>query len=950
MIGSDLELCTIRTLINAYKIPEVLGRNDIIETLLLESKLKNAALSWLNEHNQHLHFSPTIYEIKNKIELNPPKATPDSKGGMIHSIYLGILKLTPFKNVDCEEVAQTIEKHIISKDLPSLFHYATKNKTSFIHCTELLKLHLHLQTLTIEDLAYLLTRKDNNGNMLLETLPTEQLVEILKLHNNDNQTVLHIINIANWNNKQILRLCSLASLVIYNHSPRSISYEWKKNLPPFALQFLEIINQPNANKPTLEAVKKKLDLLPDLSDQEKYSALAHYIEYEKKPLNEFIDLLSEDDFIALSPFLYYIDLKSFKNVELGREIIRKCNNPFYLCINNAEMINTFDSLPKCVELNCKGTSNISDLPAIPSCLKLDCSKCPYLCSLPKMPLCKIVHCANCQSLTELPELPRCQELVCSQCKFLRKIPDLPICKKLECQNNPLITELLPLPMCIYLNCSKCVSLQRIKTLPICRIITCSLCPKLEELPDIPMCTMLDCNNCPLLLQLPKLDECEYLNCSSCSRLVVIPPLPKSIKLNCSNCMWLGSLPTVSARCQEVDFSHCPGILEYGFNNGKIRINRIHSGLDHENPKLIIDIKDITTNPKKVLKRVGILLFANHPLWNVYYVEEGVLSPSIDEGGVTRDLIARLFRHLFIEKELISMRSKNYLIIDEGFPVADDTNDQKHLYEILGLLFAMCCSEEAQIKIGPIFSDEFYKCLIIDQNPSLQNEDWLLNSFFVLKNIPESLNWLIKPQNKKYTLNSREESYINYLAEQFHMPLHTDEKPYTYIEWVQLRLKLVQEAKNEKRLQTICWIAKKIKARTSTYEWNKLISEGATLCKLRIEGSLDIKKLIDQLKWERRNGVSLDKFLKTKEYLTHWIQNADEKTLRLFLIAVTSVSGLGDKCITIKILNKDANFIPTAHTCALELFLSGSYPTQKHFNEKLNILLSEGLAGTGFQIL
>ena len=93
----------------------------------------------------------------------------------------------------------------------------------------------------------------------------------------------------------------------------------------------------------------------------------------------------------------------------------------------------------------------------------------------------------------------------------------------------------------------------------------------------------------------------------------------------------------------------------------------------------------------------------------------------------------------------------------------------------------------------------------------------------------------------------------------------------------------------------------------------------------------------------------DKIEKTKGYLKNWIDKVPEEELRLFVRAVTSNNALTDKKLKMELFQRGENALPMAHTCFFSLELSSDYPSQKVFDEKLRLLLHEGLAGTGFQV-
>lgn len=111
---------------------------------------------------------------------------------------------------------------------------------------------------------------------------------------------------------------------------------------------------------------------------------------------------------------------------------------------------------------------------------------------------------------------------------------------------------------------------------------------------------------------------------------------------------------------------------------------------------------------------------------------------------------------------------------------------------------------------------------------------------------------------------------------------------------------------------------------------------------RVEGILNKVALKRKLKWE----FTSSRFHKTQGYLSHWIDNHEEK-LEKFVYAVTGNRTLCADDLKIQVFDRDKNFIPVAHTCFFSLELSGNYESQEVFDQKIDYFLENALEGSGF---
>ena len=321
------------------------------------------------------------------------------------------------------------------------------------------------------------------------------------------------------------------SEVLGTSNPQSVSLDsLNERLTPFEKLVEEKKYISTLENRDLHEVVKIIDNL-DLSIEERDEILAYYIEIKRIPLCQLN--LTEEAMLRLSKHLSFIDLRGFRNSDLGQEIIKHCAKSYELLVDNtsSSIIKAFSRLSRCTSLDCSGCPALTALPELPNCTTLSCSRCTALTALPELPSCTRLYCTFCAALTALPELPNCTTLDCSYCRALTALRELPNCTSLKCYDCRALTTLPELPSCWFLDCSNCNALTDLPELPSCKILNCSNCTALTALPELPKCTRLNCSNCRALTALLGLPECTSLDCSHCVALTDLPELPNCKRLD-----------------------------------------------------------------------------------------------------------------------------------------------------------------------------------------------------------------------------------------------------------------------------------------------------------------------------------------------------------------------------------------------------------------------------------
>ena len=602
----------------------------------------------------------------------------------------------------------------------------------------------------------------------------------------------------------------------------------------------------------------------------------------------------------------------------------------YDCYNLTQL----PDLPVCTTIECYYCKSLTQLPDLPVCTSLDCSSCYNLTRLPDLPVCTSLNCKSCERLTQLPNLPVCTILNCSDTNLTR-LPDLPVCRKLRCNNCYNLTQLPHLPVCTILDCAFCGNLTQLPHLPVCTILDCAFCGNLTQLPDLPVCTSLDCSRCYNLTQLPDLLVCTALDCSRCENLTQVGNLPLCRELNCEDCPRLPLLPPLP-QCQRLRCGGCTSLQELPEMppNAQVFSTNTRAG---EFTQFIVNQEEFATNPSKILLELGNFLLNDGHFPNVYYYLNGKPSEAIDVGGVRRDLISSLSENLFKGK------GEGFLAMEEGLPLFQQ--GQEKCYHTLGRVLALCYPAHSDFKVGALFSKKTYELLasLLMQDNDQKEEEWLLTQHASLVGLPvEEVKGLINLSFKAVQLGSQEKMYLNYFLDPEGAANYDFSLPEVRSA---LRNKLAEEAAQDKRLTALILIGGELKKGLGLALDNGLTGK---LLMDKIQGVLDANALIQKLDYHQTENVPDAKFAQTKAYLTDWIKRADMDTLRRFVRAVTGNNSLSEQHLKIEVYNRVSGFIPIAHTCFFSLELTGNCPNQIEFDEKLEILLTEGMAGTGFQ--
>lgn len=459
-------------------------------TVLANQEDQRVVQLWLQSHQVFTYKSPMLSEFRNRITPGAP------------------VQFTP-------DIVQ-VEGQILAGKFQELLAYFKASPGELPKKIDLIKTHLELNTLSISN-EWL--------PLLLDHATTEDIKEILKLADFTDYSALSRF--------QMVRL----GAVMPENDPRAATF------PPFIQQYRQVLHNKKMFRPQSDDING-IRNINWLNDEEKYCALAHYIEKSRCPLG--LSSFPENELLRMAPYLRYVNMM-FTRPDVMHGFVSRCPNLNVVIIKHKEHLAGVAELPLCQMFESMG-SNLRTLPRLPLCKWVNCSNNGVLETLPELPLCQRLSCDRCTALSALPALPLCVELSCTYCNFIT-LPSLPLCEKIDCKKCPSLEAIAALPLCKNLDCCDCPALRLIEALPVCKDLYCCNCKSLNALPPLPLCEVVNCPGTSLKY-LPELPLCKNLLCYNCADLIAIPELPQCTNLNSYNCPALISIPQMPL-CQAI---------------------------------------------------------------------------------------------------------------------------------------------------------------------------------------------------------------------------------------------------------------------------------------------------------------------------------------------------------------------------------------------------------------
>lgn len=568
-------------------------------------------------------------------------------------------------------------------------------------------------------------------------------------------------------------------------------------------------------------------------------------------------------------------------------------------------INKKEWIPYLTYLDFRGVENISLIHLFLNespCIRFLFLENDHLEELPFLGDCRELH-LNCPSLKKLPSnLSQCRKLILNECNNLESIPDLPKCTFFSCKNSKNIQFVSSiLSNCTYFQCIK--SGSRIKSLP--------------SLPKVSTFIGIAFSN---LRKLPSdMSHCEVFKSSYCKKLKLLPK----------------KLPS----CKRFKLNECPKVR---------RLPLLPSWRLNGKKKLKVEQENLFYRPTHIIQELAFPFLRQRESFPfIQYVQKGELSEGFDAGGLKRDLVTRLCIHLFKN----SLDPSSFLWEQEGFPLSNGTRTMEKAYQVLGVLFAFCYPKKSLLKTGPLpLKEEVYDLIASPYQSEIPSPQWWITSLLKLHHAPSGIFFIADPSSEIPSLSRQDLEYLScYLDEESSETIDQNDL-LKKEKRERIYSKIFSKAKKNLQLKAISSIARGMWLYSTPKNWEKIKNKKEGILKKRIEGEISKEKLIESLCFNNCSEIEEEKYLKTKNYVNTWIQQATSEDLVFFLRAITSNSVIVDQKIQIMVYERDLEFIPCARTCSFTIELSANYPSQKHFNEKLQLLMStvSEISGSGFQ--
>jgi hypothetical protein len=370
----------------------------------------------------------------------------------------------------------------------------------------------------------------------------------------------------------------------------------------------------------------------------------------------------------------------------------------------------------------------------------------------------------------------------------------------------------------------------------------------------------------------------------------------------------------------------------------------------------IDTLMVDGEPQKILLQLGKLIWIYKKLPQLNYIG----SLAFNAGGVTRDMMARLFKalrqadrvHLPFRE---SVQEKDTLILPQLKNPALLNKEELGLLVAIGKVFGSALCNRNHIVVGGHFHPLLFKLL----HTLSPNDFWQMSSFDELIYHPidalslDSSNFIPKKIYNKLLKVYLLEEYPFIFGENLEQrQINID----LFIEKDALFESMKEEGISNKEdflniykiphtLFAVSCIAKTCYD-LAPYLWRELQNSSYLVLAHRIQGSLFKEEILNSCKWTGRVGFREENEL----YLASWLIDATEDDVALFVQAFSGGSAMpeGKKLEINLYIPEDLNTLPTFSTCSFIMNLPARYPNYETFRNKLNLAISSAKdPGGGF---
>lgn len=474
---------------------------------------------------------------------------------------------------------------------------------------------------------------------------------------------------------------------------------------------------------------------------------------------------------------------------------------------------------------------------------------------------------------------------------VEQLPDFPQCKVFICENND--------------------ALREIPDLPRCEIVVFTNCANVESFPEnLLACREFNSSDCPKIAKLPYLPEAQVVKCSGCTNLTQLLELPRCVSLSFENTGLGNSVqirPGVLAKLSEVAIG-LPGVIT-----------------------LEIDLDTLKREPESILLTLSGCARFNQEFPVIRFSEGGEVSVGYDAGGLSRQLLTKLFESLCGPTPKLPTFS-----INEGKILPVETNKTEcDSWRAVGCLLGVAFKKGWTI--GDQFDEGFFRVL----SYLLNNKEKVNGKEFLIALQP-SYSFLKTASNEeeKEKLRCFIALYTDQDLEDYQLPKGEEEFDRVFIQaFRNLGKKTYSHVPYADILRAM------IAIKEGFLSFGAPTAPQAEELKDRIQGVLTKEQIKSCLVF---TGFERDK-RHVRRFLLKWIDQQDRDGLTKFVEAVTGSRTLPSIArIEVKEVEGSMKLLPVAQTC-FNLMKMPPYKSKRLLAKRLDTFMEYSMAGTGFQM-
>lgn len=681
-----------------------------------------------------------------------------------------------------------------------------------------------------------------------------------------------------------------------------------------------------------EIFDRALKLICHLPEKVQLTILGRMTELIKLPLQSVLNYFGEETLEKLTPYMYYLNLYNFSKTSIARHMISSCTNRFTLKIYKKESIEALDQISNCTDFEADGISKLPAFPSFPDCKRFQITLCHDLETSPPLPLCKEFVAKQCNQLMSTQALPHCSHFWIENCPELITIGNIETCVDFICEENKKLKKLPALTNCNIVRINNCNSIKKIPANVNSYIFEISHCSALEGFDSSSFnCVSFKCESCPKIRSFPKLPLCEKFISYDNLRLRYISELPKCYSFFCKKCHQLEQIPVLC-------------------DNAHFQIDKF----------IILEQKTLPQKPLSALRKLKGYLLNHLSFPKVRLKDNGRLLKTEDVDGVKRDLVSIIFENLFKKATDDVDFSEHLLIDEEGYPITKEEYSPHHLSEsarremqdfnTIGLLFKLCYEDLFSLKTGCNLPLKLYECIILPEY-EIELPKWELKCVLCLKGAPKSLYSLAQIYKNPVHFNQRDYEWVQTFVEELlpEVALGQNTIQTFLLDETNRRLlanALVAQIHTPKGYSTN-WIRKGAIDGYTEASWKQICDYGPEDYQECVEGSINISDLEQLVVYGYPENANEEDRMKLTNYFKNWISTTTSLQLRHFIRIVTGLNCLNNQIIVSFTTRTDIESYPVIHVCTNTIEISSKYPSQEHFDKKMNDMIEEIILA-GFQ--